>query len=92
MAMRFHGAAAMAFLVVLGSLLQHVQAGWAARSNRESGIAMLAFFSVLALTGWLLYYGPDGGLREAGKALHLGLGAMSPVLLFVHVVLEAKRQ
>jgi hypothetical protein len=85
--MKAHGAAAMAFLVVLGSLVRgHVRLGWKQRRHRPSGGAIVGASLVLAATGWALYYVGAEGLRAYVSIAHWTLGLAAPVLLAAHVV------
>ena len=84
--MKIHGAAAMAALILLGTLLaKHVPSGWTAPRNKSSGIAMLAVFSILVLTGYLLYYTGGEARRQAVSYLHLAAGLGFTALLAVHL-------
>lgn len=78
-----HGAAAMAFLVALGSLLpRHIPEGWRARRNVVSGVAMIATAAWLAASGWALYYLGSETLHESlGLAHWLGGVAAGPLAL-----------
>jgi hypothetical protein len=63
-AMKIHGAAAMAILVLIGMLLSnHVRFAWRAGRNRANGSVFLSAFAVLTITGYGLYYA--GGERTA---------------------------
>jgi len=85
--MKIHGGAAMLVLVLLGSaLFQHVGAGWRLARNRSSGTTILAFSTLLAVTGYLLYYAGDEHIRSFSSLLHLGVGVIAPFLLAVHVL------
>ena len=85
-ALRAHGAAAMVTLVAVGTLLAaHVPGGWRLRSNRRSGIGMIAAMAVLALTGWLLYYAAGEGLRAWSSWIHIAIGAAAPIALLWHL-------
>jgi len=89
--LKTHGAAAMGMLVMLGTLLPlHVKFGWHARRNRGSGAAMLAFFGLLTITGYGLYYIGAEHLRAWTSWIHLGLGLVLPVFLGVHIWLGKK--
>jgi hypothetical protein len=58
-AMKIHGAAAMAILVLIGMLLNaHVRFAWRARRNRTNGSVFLSAFAILIITGlWPLLRG-----------------------------------
>jgi hypothetical protein len=85
-AMKIHGGAAMAILVLLGMLLAgHVPVAWRARRNRASGSLFLSAFVVLILTGYELYYVGGERLRAWASWIHLGVGLALPLLLILHV-------
>ncbi len=91
--LRLHGAAMMAFLVALGALLPtHIAPAWRRRTNRRSGLVMVVVVSVLALTGYGLYYAGDEQLRPWISAIHWGVGLCAAVALVVHRVLGRRRQ
>jgi hypothetical protein len=90
-AMKIHGAAAMAVLVLIGMLLTaHVRFAWRARRNRANGSVFLTAFAVLAITGYGLYYAGGERLRAWTSCIHLTVGLALPVLLLIHVVLGRK--
>lgn len=91
LAMKVHGAAAMAILVLIGMLLtSHVQRAWRARRNRLNGSILLGVFAVLTLTGYGLYYAGGETLRSCASWIHLAVGLALPVLLLVHVLVGKK--
>lgn len=52
-AMKIHGAAAMAVLVLIGMLLSaHVRFAWRARRNRANGSVFVSAFAILIITGY----------------------------------------
>jgi MFS family permease len=90
-ALRLHGAASMAALVVVGSLLaQHVPTAWRLRRNLASGIAMLAGAAALAVTGWLLYYAAGEGIRQWSSYLHMATGGAGPLALLWHLAYQRR--
>jgi hypothetical protein len=90
--LRLHGASMMAFLVAFGALVPtHMLAAWRRRTNRRSGLFMLALVAVLALTGYGLYYSGDEELRPWISALHWGLGLAAAAALLVHRLLGKRR-
>jgi MFS family permease len=90
-AMKIHGAAAMAVLVLIGMLLSaHVKFAWRARRNRANGAFFLGVFAVLTITGYGLYYAGGEQLRAAASWIHLVLGLALPILLLVHIFLGRK--
>ena len=87
-AMKIHGAAAMAILVLIGMLLNgHVRFAWRARRNRTNGSIFLSAFGVLIITGYGLYYIGGERLRAATSWIHLAFGLALPILLLVHILL-----
>jgi cbb3-type cytochrome oxidase subunit 3 len=87
-AMKIHGAAAMAILVLIGMLLSaHVRFAWRARRNRPNGSTLLSAFAVLTLTGYGLYYVGSERLRAWTSWTHLAVGLALPILLLIHILL-----
>ena len=85
-AMKIHGAAAMAILVLVGMLLTgHVRFAWRARRNRGNGSLFLGGFGILTVTGYGLYYAGGESLRAWTSWVHLGVGLALPLLLILHV-------
>ena len=84
--MRLHGAAAMIFLVIFGTLLtQHVPAGWQQKSQRPSGLSIISACVILILTGWGLYYMADENVRNGLHWVHTSVGLILPGIIFLHV-------
>jgi len=87
-AMKIHGAAAMAVLVLIGMLLSgHVRFAWRARRNRANGSIFLSAFAVLTITGYGLYYAGGEILRGWTSWIHLAVGLALPILLLIHIFL-----
>lgn len=85
LAMKIHGGAAMAILVVIGMLIPaHVVQRWPAAENLRTGITLLAGAAALTATGWGLYYAGDEALRGAVSAAHWTTGIASLPLLLMH--------
>ena len=83
--LRIHGGLAMLALVVVGSLLpHHALAAWRIGRNRLSGGTMLAALTLLAVSGWLLYYAGSPALRDTASLCHWLLGLATPLLLGWH--------
>jgi hypothetical protein len=86
-----HGFSAMAFVLLLGTLLaSHVRRAWLGRKNRPNGVFFLAAVSLLALSGYALYYLGNESVRAAVSRFHLWLGAAAPALLFWHILAGRK--
>jgi len=84
--MEVHGAAALATLVLLGTLLaQHVPAGWASSKNRKSGAILLGALLWLALSGYLLYYAGSESLRWYAAQSHLWVGIAACAIVGLHL-------
>ncbi len=82
-----HGAAAMLTLVVIGTLIPlHIKRGWQARLNRPNGILLIAFISLLSLSGYALYYSGNESLRSFASSAHTVLGLALPAMLLWHIV------
>jgi hypothetical protein len=87
-AMKLHGAAAMAVLVLVGMLLnEHVRLAWRARRNRANGSVFLSAFAFLTITGYGLYYAGGERLRAWTTWVHLAIGLVLPILLLIHILL-----
>jgi hypothetical protein len=91
--MKWHGALAMLFLLILGALLPlHVVPGWKQARQRPSGGLLLALFAVLTASGWGLYYLGDDTWRRHSSQVHGILGLALPLFLAVHVYLGISRR
>src|SRR5438046_4081844 len=87
-AMKLHGAAAMAILVLIGMLLNgHVRFAWRAARNRANGSVFLSAFGILTITGYSLYYAGGERLRAWTSWIHLAVGLALPILLLIHIFL-----
>ncbi|WP_317201386.1 DUF4405 domain-containing protein [Janthinobacterium sp.] len=91
-AMKVHGAAAMAALFFLGSLMNgHIRRALKAGRNLVSGWGMMLTLGTLILSGFGLYYIAGEGDRPVWSALHwivgLGLGGLG----VLHVMLGRRR-
>jgi hypothetical protein len=84
--LKAHGAAAMAVLVLLGTLLpMHVKFAWRAGRNLRTGLSLFGLFGFLVLTGYGLYYVGGERLRSWTSAAHLWVGLALPPLMALHV-------
>jgi cation transport ATPase len=92
-ALKIHGAAAMATLVLVGTVLTaHVKYAWSARRNRLSGIFFLTVFGILTVTAYGLYYFGDDRLRAWTSGIHLGIGLILPLFLLMHILIGRSRR
>jgi hypothetical protein len=84
--MKLHGAAAMAFLVLFGGLLQgHIRRALRSRRNLLLGWSMLATNLVLVVTGYGLYYFTGENVREACSSVHWLVGFALAAVFLAHV-------
>jgi hypothetical protein len=85
--LRAHGAAAMAGLIVYGSLLPvHIRRAWALRRNIVLGIGLVSLMLLLTVSGYLLYYAGGEETRPVISLVHWVIGLAVPVLLVWHIV------
>jgi hypothetical protein len=90
--LRLHGAAAMAGLILYGSLLPiHIKRAWTIRRNVGLGITLSSLLLLLTVTGYLLYYAGGEDARPVISALHWVIGLSVPVLLVWHVIAGRRR-
>ena len=90
--LRLHGAAAMASLVVLGTVLPvHVDRAWQQRRNYHTGIVLLCTAAALVVSGYALYYAGSETLRPWISIVHwvIGLAGLPAILLHVYVGKQA---
>jgi hypothetical protein len=80
-----HGAFAFASLWLLGFLsVAHVAGRWEWRRQRGSGLALLAIYIWLVITGYLLYYAGDEQFRAAVSLGHWTVGVAALFFLLLH--------
>jgi len=85
--LKLHGLAAMATLVIVGSLLPgHVRKAWQHHQNRLSGGTMVAWATTLTLTGYALYYFGSEMSRPIISATHWVMGIAALPLLIAHII------
>lgn len=90
LAMRLHVAAALAFVFLVGALLDtHVRVAWRRARNRASGVAMLVLAGLLTVSGYGLWYFHGDALRAATEWLHWIAGFAAPALLWLHARIGA---
>jgi cation transport ATPase len=85
--LKIHGAAAMAALILLGGLINHVRKSWKARKNRVFGVPLLLSILFLVLTGYGLYYAGNEQLRSLISRWHAWIGLGLFLLLPAHVAI-----
>ena len=82
----WHGIAAMAATMALGSVLPfHLKAGLKSRRKLWSGLSQLAFLTILLASGALLYYGPEE-IRDSVIEIHWMIGLTFFVIFLLHGV------
>ena len=86
----WHGIAAMAATIALGSVLPfHLKAGLKSKKKFWSGLSQLIFLAALLISGALLYYGP-AEIRETVIAAHWMTGLAFFAIFLVHGVYAQK--
>ena len=89
--LRLHGAAAMGFLMVFGSLFQgHIARAWHLRKNLPSGLFMFALIMLLVLSGYGLYYVTDEQAHPWISTIHWAIGLSTIAGLLLHIKLGKK--
>ena len=82
-----HGGAAMAGLIVLGSILPvHVRRFWTLKRNRGNGLLFLGVNAFLIVTGYGLYYAGNDTLRAWLSRWHGWIGFAFPLILAAHII------
>ena len=90
--LKLHGAAAMAGLIIYGSLLPiHIRRAWTIRRNIFLGISLVVLMLLLTISGYLLYYAGGEEARPIISATHWILGVGVPALLAWHVISGKRR-
>jgi hypothetical protein len=82
---RLHAALSFFAIGILGLLWGvHILRGWNAQWRRWSGGTLAAFFFVLTITGYGLYYAIDEQWRAWTSIAHWVLGLAALIAFFVH--------
>lgn len=85
-AMKAHGAAMMAMLFFLGSLMNsHIRRALKAKRNLASGWSMIGAMMLLTVTGFGLYYLAGESNRMVWSSIHWAVGLGLAVLVIAHV-------
>jgi hypothetical protein len=96
MSLKIHGAAAIFFTLVLGSLIPvHLRRSWVLKRNQPSGVFITTVCGVLIVTGWILYYLATERTRNAVSLIHWTIGLALPLIIYLHILawkLEQKRE
>lgn len=90
--LQVHGFVLMPALLSLGGILfGHIGNGYKYKRNKISGLTMLALFTILIGTGYILYYTGSDLIRQASSLAHWVIGLAAPALFVKHAVIRAKR-
>lgn len=89
--LKTHGAAAMVFSIILGSLLVHVRKGLALDRNKFFGLLLLGICLFLVATGWMLYYLGNEDWRKVTSFAHWTVGLSLPFILVLHILVGRKK-
>ena len=85
--LRLHGAFAFAALWIGGLLwAAHIRPVLGRPGRRISGLLLLGMLAILAVTGYLLYYAVDDGLRDVMRWVHWLIGLALVLVLGIHVM------
>ena len=85
---RVHTLVALVALIVIGSLIPaHMWARWRLNRNLWSGGVNVATFTILSLTGYMLWYVSVGGIKQWATWLHWAVGLALPIVLAIHIKL-----
>ena len=87
LSMEIHGAIMIVYVAMLGTLWTHVRRGFALKANRLSGCLVIGTNVILALSGWVLYYLTDDGVRRGSSTIHWVIGIAVLPLLITHILL-----
>ena len=83
--LRLHGLALIPALLGFGGLfIVHIPKGWKDVSQRVAGVSLTVIFSILILSGYMLYYVGDEGARDWTSIIHWAIGLGSPVIFIWH--------
>lgn len=81
-----HGLAALAYLLLLGSLTTiHIRRGWAVKKQRVQASLLFALQALLVLTAGGLYYIGHETTRAVMSATHLVAGMLLALMLPLHI-------
>jgi hypothetical protein len=83
--MRLHGAAVMASLFFVGTLLPgHAMRGWRMGRQRRLGLVLWTLLALLVVSGYLLYYFAPDDWRPAIGLTHSAIGVLLGLALLWH--------
>ena len=84
-AMKIHGALAIIFIFVFGTVYAHFQRAWPVGRKRLSGLLLAAIFIILCVTMWPLYYSSEDFTRQIAISAHSVIGFLVPGFIILHV-------
>jgi hypothetical protein len=91
--LRLHGGALLPALLGFGGLfVVHMPKGWNDRRQRLIGLGLTSLIGLLILTGYLLYYAGDDGLRGWVSLIHWAIGLGVPAIFIWHYVSRNEAQ
>jgi hypothetical protein len=91
--MRLHGAVLIPALLGFGGLfVAHMPKGWKDYRQRLIGLGLTSLIGLLILTGYLLYYVGDDGLRGWISLIHWAIGLGVPGIFIWHYVSRTEAQ
>jgi hypothetical protein len=83
--LRLHGLFLIPALLGFGGLfVVHMPKGWKNTYQRNIGLALTVLLAVLILSGYLLYYVGDDGLRSWSSIIHWVIGLATPIFFIWH--------
>ena len=83
--LRLHGLALIPALLSFGGLfIVHIPKGWKDVSQRVAGVSLTVIFSILILSGYMLYYVGEEGVSDWTSIIHWAIGLGSPVIFVWH--------
>ena len=83
--LRLHGLVLIPALLSFGGLfIVHIPKGWSDASQRVAGVSLTVIFSILILSGYLLYYVGHEAVRDWTSIIHWAIGLGSPLVFIWH--------
>lgn len=91
--LKLHGLAAFGFLIVFGMILStHISFNWRVRKNRRlSGIMLVIIFTLLILSGYVLYYSGSDDLRTFTSYFHWIVGLICTAFFITHFLKKSSK-
>lgn len=91
--LKIHGSASYLFLIAFGMIIStHISFNWRVKKNRrKSGIITTALFSILIISGYLLYYVAGDEIRTFISYLHWICGILCSAFFIFHFATKTKQ-